>query len=92
MHILKKIRYKSISGITYDKITDLGLHYTKNNQQFILEVDNIVLCAGQEPYHELFDDLNAKGVSAHLIGGALIAKELDAKLAIEQGFKLAMNL
>ncbi|MDQ1308821.1 MAG: 2,4-dienoyl-CoA reductase, partial [Pseudomonadota bacterium] len=57
-----------------------------------LEVDTIVLCPGQEPCRELADPLRAKGQSVHLIGGADVAAELDAKRAIEQGTRLAASL
>ena len=58
----------------------------------VLEVDNIVVCAGQEPLRELHDELTAKGVSVHLIGGADVASELDAKKAIKQASYLAAEL
>lgn len=89
---LKKHHVKNIVGISYDKISDQGLHYTKDGEQKVLEVDNIIICAGQNSYNELAHVLEERGVKSHLIGGALIAKELDAKFAIDQGTRLALSL
>jgi 2,4-dienoyl-CoA reductase (NADPH2) len=58
----------------------------------LLAVDNVIVCAGQEPCRSLFDELVAAGVSAHIIGGADVAAELDAKRAIRQGSELAARL
>ena len=58
----------------------------------LIEVDNIVLCTGQEPLRELYEPLNEAGVSVRLIGGADVAAELDAKRAINQGSRLAAEL
>jgi len=58
----------------------------------VLPVDTVILCAGQEPLRELQDDLLAAGCKVHLIGGADVAAELDAKRAIEQGSRLAAQL
>jgi 2,4-dienoyl-CoA reductase (NADPH2) len=58
----------------------------------LLEVDTVVLCAGQEPLRELVEPLRAAGRSVHLIGGADVAAELDAKRAIDQGSRLAASL
>ncbi len=89
---LNKKNVTMISSTTYDKIDDLGLHITSNGQSQVLEVDNIVICAGQLSYKELFEPLKSKGVSVHLIGGADVAAELDAKRAIDQGSRLAAKL
>ena len=61
-------------------------------EQRVLDVDHVVVCAGQESVRGLYDDLVAAGVTAHLIGGADVAAELDAKRAIDQGTRLASTL
>lgn len=58
----------------------------------MLKVDNVIICAGQEPFRALFDQLAGAGVRAHLIGGADVAEELDAKRAIRQGTEVAAGL
>ncbi len=80
------------SGVAYERIDDAGLHITVDGQPQLLEVDNVVLCAGQEPQRELHPALSAAGCSVHLIGGADVAAELDAKRAIVQGTTLAASL
>ena len=80
------------SGVAYGRIDDAGLHITVDGQPQLLEVDNVVLCAGQEPQRELHAALSAAGCSVHLIGGADVAAELDAKRAILQGTTLAASL
>ncbi len=80
------------SGAAYERIDDAGLHITVDGQPQLLEVDNVVLCAGQEPQRELHAALSAAGCSVHLIGGADVAAELDAKRAIVQGTTLAASL
>jgi len=77
------------SGVAYERVDDVGLHITIDGQPRVLDVDHIVVCAGQEPLRELYDALVAAGQSAHLIGGADVAAELDAKRAILQGTTLA---
>lgn len=90
---------EQISGVSYEKIDDQGLHInvTKGEQQLprILDVDNIVVCTGQESVRVLYDNLNAeenKNFGLHIIGGADVAGELDAKRAIRQGCELAAKL
>lgn len=78
-----------LPGVDYEKIDDEGLHITTSAGYRVLEVDNVVVCAGQEPVRDLYDELIDAGVLAHLIGGADIAAELDAKRAIDQGTRLA---
>jgi 2,4-dienoyl-CoA reductase (NADPH2) len=78
-----------ISGVSYDKIDDAGLHITVKGKSDVLPVDNVIICAGQEPLRELEDALRAAGKTVHLIGGADVAAELDAKRAINQGSRLA---
>ncbi len=89
---LKMKQVKMIANVTYDKIDDQGLHITHEDEQKILDVDHIVICAGQEPLRALFDDLEAAGKSVHLIGGAKKAAELDAKRAIYEAAHLAAKL
>lgn len=69
-----------------------GFIIPKQNNQKILEVDNIIICAGQTPLKELFTALESSGKNIHIIGGADIADELDAKRAIDQGCRLAASL
>ena len=86
---LKQHQVKMIAGASYDKIDDMGLHITVDDQPMLLEVDHVVICAGQEPFTAMFDELKQAGQSVHLIGGAKEAGELDAKRAIRQGAELA---
>ncbi|MZD56392.1 NADPH-dependent 2,4-dienoyl-CoA reductase [Streptomyces sp. SID5606] len=81
-----------VPGVRYDRIDDTGLHITVGDESTVLEVDTVVLCTGQEPSRGLYDDLVAAGRRAHLIGGADVAAELDAKRAIKQGTELAAAL
>ncbi|WP_416475974.1 FAD-dependent oxidoreductase [Streptomyces sp. LKA04] len=81
-----------VPGVRYDRIDDAGLHITVGAESTVLEVDTVVLCTGQEPSRGLYDDLVAAGRRAHLIGGADVAAELDAKRAIKQGTELAAAL
>ena len=78
-----------INGVTYNKIDDQGLHITVRDKQKLLEVDTVIICAGQESLRELQIDLEPSGIPVHLIGGADKAVELDAKTAIDQGARLA---
>ncbi|MGW1219736.1 oxidoreductase [Streptomyces californicus] len=81
-----------IAGASYDLIDDEGLHLTVDGERRVLPVDTVVLCAGQEPRRELYEELRAGSVPVHLIGGADVAAELDAKRAIRQGTELAAAL
>ncbi|MFE5793088.1 FAD-dependent oxidoreductase [Streptomyces sp. NPDC056503] len=81
-----------VAGVTYDRIDDEGLHLTVDGERQLLPVDTIVLCSGQEPRRGLYEELVAAGRAAHLIGGADVAAELDAKRAIDQGTRLAATL
>ncbi|MDX3695404.1 NADPH-dependent 2,4-dienoyl-CoA reductase [Streptomyces europaeiscabiei] len=81
-----------VPGVQYDLIDDAGLHVTVGGVRQVLEVDTVVLCTGQDPRRGLYDELIAAGRSAHLIGGADVAAELDAKRAIKQGTELAVAL
>lgn len=89
---LKMKAVEPVTGVTYDRIDDAGLHITTADGPRTLAVDNIVICAGQEPVRELHDQLLARGISTHIIGGADEAAELDAKRAIDQGVRLAARL
>ncbi|MFZ4235305.1 FAD-dependent oxidoreductase [Streptomyces murinus] len=81
-----------VPGVRYDRIDDAGLHITVGERSTVLEVDTVVLCTGQEPRRELYEALVAAGRSVHLIGGADVAAELDAKRAIKQGTEVAAAL
>ncbi|GAA4420242.1 NADPH-dependent 2,4-dienoyl-CoA reductase [Acidovorax lacteus] len=80
------------SGVQYQRVDDAGLHVTVDGQPQTLAVDHVVICAGQEPQRELLPALLAAGVRVHLIGGADVAAELDAKRAIKQGTELAARI
>ncbi|MFI8417212.1 FAD-dependent oxidoreductase [Serratia sp. NPDC078593] len=79
-----------LNSVNYQKIDDEGLHIERAEQASCLQVDTIVICAGQEPRRELQQPLLALGKTVHLIGGADVAAELDARRAIDQGTRLAM--
>ncbi|EPH42591.1 putative 2,4-dienoyl-CoA reductase [Streptomyces aurantiacus JA 4570] len=81
-----------VKGAAYDRIDDEGLHITVGDEKRTIPVDTVVLCTGQEPRRGLYEELIAAGVEAHLIGGADVAAELDAKRAIKQGTELAAAL
>jgi 2,4-dienoyl-CoA reductase (NADPH2) len=85
---LTKRGVQMMAGVTYEKIDDAGLHIVQAGTAHVLQVDNIVLCAGQEPERSLAADLP----QAHLIGGADVAAELDARRAIDQGTRLALTI
>jgi 2,4-dienoyl-CoA reductase (NADPH2) len=89
---LKNKRVQMINAVQYDKIDDDGLHITVNGDSRVLDVDNVIVCAGQTSNNDLFEPLNTKGVSVHLIGGANFASELDAKRAINEGSRLASKI
>lgn len=83
---------KMIGGVSYDAVTAEGLLVTKDGEQSLIEADTIVLCAGQLSDRSLADALEAQGKTCHVIGGADVAAELDAKRAINQGARLAATL
>ncbi|MFE3291246.1 FAD-dependent oxidoreductase [Rhodococcus sp. NPDC059234] len=92
---LKKKGVHQISGVNYERIDDEGLHISfgeKRERPQVVAVDNVVICAGQESVRDLETDLTAAGMTVHVIGGADVAAELDAKRAIEQGTRLAAAL
>ena len=89
---LNKKGVKMLAGVTYQKVTDEGLWIEQDGQSQLLEVDHIVICAGQVPQRELQQQLEQAGMQVHLIGGADVAAELDAKRAIRQGAELAAKI
>ena len=92
---LKARKVEMVGGVNYERIDDSGLHVSfgdKHERARVIEVDDVVICAGQESRRDLVADLEAAGVNVHVIGGADIAAELDAKRAIDQGTRLAAVL
>jgi 2,4-dienoyl-CoA reductase (NADPH2) len=92
---LKAKGVQQLSGVNYERVSDDGLHISfgpKRERPQLLAVDNVVVCAGQEPVRDLEDDLRRMGIDPHIIGGAAFAVELDAKRAIKQGTELAARL
>ncbi|MCP2292019.1 NADPH-dependent 2,4-dienoyl-CoA reductase [Nocardia amikacinitolerans] len=92
---LKAKGVEQIGGVNYERIDDNGLHISfgeKRERPQLIPVDNVVICAGQESVRELVEPLRAAGITPHLIGGAELAAELDAKRAIDQGTRLAARL
>ncbi len=89
---LKAKRVTMLGKVTYERFDAQGLHVSVDGAAQILPVDHVVVCAGQEPDRRLADELIASGITVHLIGGADVAAELDAKRAIDQGTRLACRL
>jgi len=87
--VLKRKGVTMLNGVAYERIDDRGLHIVRQDKKMILSVDNVVICAGQIPLRDLADELAGCGLPVHLIGGADVAAELDAKRAIDQGARLA---
>ncbi|MFK3707707.1 FAD-dependent oxidoreductase [Klebsiella sp. NPDC088457] len=83
---------KMIPAVSYQRIDDEGLHVTIGGEARVLPVDQVIICAGQEPKRELADPLRAAGKVVHQIGGCDVALELDARRAIAQGTKLALAI
>jgi 2,4-dienoyl-CoA reductase (NADPH2) len=81
---------QTFAGVAYERIDNAGLHYVLNGEVKCFAADTIVICAGQLPERAVHDQLLARGVASHLIGGADVAAELDARRAIEQATRLAM--
>ena len=81
-----------LGGVAYQRIDDSGLHAIVDGEPRHFAVDDVVICAGQEPCRELRDGLVAAALETHLVGGANEARELDARRAIEQGTRVAMAL
>ena len=93
--LLAKRKVAQMSGVTYHRIDDAGVHITvegqREGQEQVLPADTVVICAGQDPERSLYDELIARGIEAHVIGGAERAAELDAMRAIDQGTRLAYS-
>ncbi len=89
---LKMKNVEMIANVTYVKVDDAGLHILRNEEKVVLDVDHVVICAGQVPNRALYDELEGAGMSVHLIGGADEARQLDAKRAIKQASELAAIL
>jgi 2,4-dienoyl-CoA reductase (NADPH2) len=92
---LKNSGVKMLAGVNYEEIVEAGIWISRGAQRTdrcLVEADTIVLCTGQEPLRELYDPLKAASLSVHLVGGADVAAELDAKRAIDQATRLAAAL
>jgi 2,4-dienoyl-CoA reductase (NADPH2) len=89
---LKSKQVTMLGKVGYERFDDLGLHITVDGHPQILPVEHVVVCAGQEPNRRLADELIAAGLKVHVIGGADVAAELDAKRAIAQGTRLASQI
>ncbi|WP_296602179.1 FAD-dependent oxidoreductase, partial [Nocardioides sp.] len=91
--VLKQSGVVQVSGATYGRVDDAGLHVVVDGEERVLDVDHVVLCAGQESVRGLYDELlAARPEGLHLVGGADVAAELDAKRAIKQGTRVAAAL
>lgn len=86
---LQRRGVQMIGGVEYRRIDDAGLHVVIGDEEKTLDVDTVIICAGQTPERALYDALIARGVKAELAGGAFEASELDAKRAIDQASRLA---
>lgn len=89
---LKNKGVKMLKGVTYKRITPEGIEIEQDGETQMLAVDNVIICAGQVPFRPLQTELEAKGITTHIIGGADVAAELDAKRAIRQGAELAARI
>lgn len=89
---LKAKRVRMLGGVEYQGVDDEGLHVRVDGSGQTLPVDHVVICAGQEPFKPLAAELENRGVAVHVIGGADVAAELDAKRAIAQASRLAASL
>ena len=85
-------RVEMIAEVQYVKVDDQGLHIEVNGDPKLLAVDNVIVCAGQEPLNDLAEAIRSSGKAVHLIGGANVAAELDAKRAIKEAFEVASSL
>ena len=90
--LLKKRSVTMLASVEYRRVDDAGLHVAIDGQEQVLAVDDVVICAGQEPRRDLVPELAAAGITPRLIGGADVAAELDAKRAIDQGTRVALAL
>jgi 2,4-dienoyl-CoA reductase (NADPH2) len=85
-------RVTMLGGVAYERVDDDGLHIRIGDEAQVLAVDTVVVCAGQEPNRALHAEFAGDAARVHLIGGADVAAELDAKRAIDQGTRLAARL
>ncbi|MEK6624463.1 MAG: FAD-dependent oxidoreductase, partial [Bdellovibrionota bacterium] len=90
--ILSNRQVKMLNSVTYEKIDDQGLHITHAGKKKLLEVDHVIICAGQTPHDNLKIPLQSMGFKVEVIGGARRAHELDAEAAIFDGTQLACHL
>ncbi len=88
---LRRAEVSMTAGAHYDAVDDAGLHVTVDGKARVVDVDTVVLCAGQLPNRQLHDELSRHGINARLIGGADVAAELDALRAIDQATRLAVS-
>jgi len=91
---MRKKNVDMLGGVAYQKIDDAGLHIVVDGETRVIEVDNVVICAGQLSVNDIYQALNPYGKNdrVHLVGGAYIAAEVDAKRAIREGTTLAARL
>lgn len=89
---LKQLEVEMLDRVRYERFDEQGLHIEIEGSPRVLEVDNVIVCAGQLKDDRLLEPLRARGVTAHCIGGAALAAELDAKRAIDEGTRLAASL
>lgn len=89
---LKKAGINMLGDLQYKKVTEQGLVIEKGGKEELLAVDHVIVCAGQTSVNQLHSSFQEAGVNAHLIGGALLASEVDAKRAIEEGMKVAYEI
>ena len=89
---LARAGVQMLGGVSYDRIDDAGVHVTVDGAARVIEADTVIVCAGQEPNRALVAKLEARGKKPHLIGGAKLAAELDAKRAMLEGAQLAAAL
>jgi 2,4-dienoyl-CoA reductase (NADPH2) len=89
---LERRGLRTLSGCAYERIDDAGLHLRVNGESRVLDVDSVIVCAGQDSENALAGQLHTLGVKADVIGGAQVAAELDALRAIEQGTRIALAM
>ena len=89
---LRDLGVRQIAGVGYERIDADGLHITTESGPQCLPADAIVVCAGQEPQRALADELAARGIETHVVGGARLAGELDAKRAVEEGVRVGLKI
>jgi len=90
--VLQRAGVEILDGVSYEAVDAAGLHIRRNGEARIIAADTVIVCAGQESHNPLEAPLRAQGVEVHVVGGARLAGELDAKRAIEEGHRAAMAL